>query len=52
MSTLISGTVLRVANVLPQPQRTTVSMYWGWMPSFMAETSLTKWVGTPLREAL
>src|SRR5438132_4429928 len=36
ISTVMFFRVLRVANLLPQPQVTVVSTYSGWMPSFMA----------------
>src|SRR5437868_10750921 len=35
ISTLMFFLVLRVVNLLPQPQVTVVSSYFGWMPSFM-----------------
>src|ERR1043166_4529929 len=40
ISTFSSLLALRVLNVLPQLQVTTVVMYGGWMPSFMAWLSL------------
>src|SRR5262245_5134359 len=36
ISTLMVFLVLRVLNLLPQPQVTVASSYFGWMPSFMA----------------
>src|SRR5262249_61741371 len=36
ISTLMFFFVLRVLNLLPQPQVTVASTYSGWMPSFMA----------------
>jgi hypothetical protein len=37
MSTFNSLRTLRVVKVLPQPQVTAVSTYFGWMPSFMSQ---------------
>src|SRR5262249_31281780 len=35
ISTLMTLRVLRVVNLLPQPQVTVASWYWGWMSAFM-----------------
>src|SRR5262245_42644351 len=40
ISTVIFLRVLRVTNLLPQPQVTVVSSYLGWMPSFMVPSRL------------
>src|SRR5205085_7172075 len=38
ISTVMFLRVLRVTNLLPQPQVTTASTYSGWIPDFMADS--------------
>src|SRR5436189_1458329 len=40
ISTVMFFFVLRVTNLLPQPQVTVVSAYSGWMPSFMGTSKV------------